>query len=162
VKEPAQRKRYYRWLYQKSHVKRWDAQLFTSSHHQPPGAWIDEWNRTHSPDPISYPLKTGGYVYTMKARDAFLACAPGYGPNDLWAPADREEAGELEGVCAFETPSALWSWAQEPSEGDDAADDFVEFEGTYVCPCPEGVVANEVVPLGGRLSRKEFRERHHL
>jgi hypothetical protein len=96
---------------------------------------METWGRTRSLTPEDYPLAANlvEAASTEAARLAFLAAASHSADIATWDDDSVKAAGELDGLCAFDTPSALVGWYKKTA----FPECVVEFDGEYVCPLPE-------------------------
>ena len=154
----------YRTLSTPDALRDWYSGRRNSSHHCPPGHWI-EIRKNNALTPIEdYPLEvvdeTGKKtaVYTVRARSEYLRISGIKSPHDEWTKEELERSGELAGICAFIKPTDAFEYSIGPGKAQAC---FVEFIGTYVSDAPEGVVAtvDEIISVSNPL---EFCAKHKI
>lgn len=125
---------FYRVLYTPQHREDWARGKRTSHHHGVPGEWQVNWVKTHSTSEDDYPLVLACGTYTASARSAFLELVPRLGVVTTWPVEYLKPVSELDGLCAFSSATGLRDW-YNPNPYPPV---FIEFEGEYVCPAPDG------------------------
>ena len=155
---------YFRTLTSHSHLERWIAREFVSSHYQPPSEWSKIWSTTKSTNLNDYKLVLCNGVYTEQARKLFVEISQIPDHPKIWSQEEIEKVGELDGVCAFLTPTETLKYGRESVAGKYNQDLYVEFLGFELCTAPEdkGVVARVIKPIYGPVKAETFAKRHNI
>lgn len=155
---------YYRALVGEEYLRRWKTGYFHSSHFGAPSEWYQKWKDTNSQNPLDYPTSCSNGVYTLRAKEYFISAINEIGFGKIWPIGILEIVGELDGICAFETPLEAYKYGRESDPGKDNKDFYVEFEGEYLGKAPEykGVVAKVIKYDEIIYSNNEFRKKYNL